>query len=360
MLPEKVIRRTYTRCPGSTKKVSATCLASSSTSGTAFTLAKGVAVVPEPLRQAVARCRDEGAGEDVSLADPHEVEEFRLVYQQLPADLNPGYRELIALGDVDGNVDILLVGSNRNLRGVDGEVHVSVIEVVRAQRLEIRRELLLGVLIGLREHRPQPTGAQLEEIEQIVLVEREVADHVDALDLCDAAFRDVESHRHAIALQRRHGALDAHAIASARKIGAPELLLDAIEDGAVEHLPYFEVDLPELLAEHLRGDAPVAFELHARDGRTLDERYEQRAALPLQAHILEEAGLKEGSNRFRSARSVNRIADLQGKVIEDGPGRDALQPLEPNVLDHKGILGTRDRDGGHDQNQGQCGPCCLQ
>ena len=201
------------------------------------------------------------------------------------------------------------------------------------------------------DHRP--AGTQLEEIEQIVLVECEVPDHVDALDLRDAAFRDVESHRHAIALQRRHGALDAHAVASAREIGAPELLLDAVEDGAVEHLPYFEVDLPELLAEHLRGDASVALEIHARDGRTLDERNEQRAALPLQAHILEEPGLKERPNRFRRARSVNRIADLQGKVVEDGPGRDALQPLEPNVLDHEGLLGTREGDGGRDQNQGQ-------
>ena len=78
-------------------------------------------------------------------------------------------------------------------------------------------------------------GPQLELAEQLFFAEGIVADDIDLLDTRRQALGDLNAHRHPIAFQRGYRGLDAHAVLAEGEILLLELLLDTVEDRAVEH-----------------------------------------------------------------------------------------------------------------------------
>ena len=67
-------------------------------------------------------------------------------------------------------------------------------------------------------------------------------------------------------------------------------------------------------------------------GRSVTRDHED-VALPVDAHVLEEAGLVQRADRLGDAALVDGVAALDRQVGEDGTGADALQTVDADVAD---------------------------
>jgi hypothetical protein len=79
------------------------------------------------------------AREHVARLEGCQPAQLRLAHDEVAAELHLAQAVDRALGDGDGDVDLLAVGRDRDLGGLDVELEVAAVEVVRAQRLEVRR-----------------------------------------------------------------------------------------------------------------------------------------------------------------------------------------------------------------------------
>lgn len=97
--------------------------------------------------------------------------------------LGAGDRVLLALGHVDRDVDVGLVGRDGNLDGVDLEVEVALIHVEGADRLKVGRKLFTAVEVALRVPAEPVRHAELHLVEQLVGIEEAVAvKRIEAID----------------------------------------------------------------------------------------------------------------------------------------------------------------------------------
>ena len=269
--------------------------------------------------------------------DGDEIEELFFRNDQGALKVYVAYDVAAALGDVDSDVHVLLVGSDRDLCRVDVEIDESIIEIERTQRLEIGRELRFGISVRTRDEREEPGRIKLEIIQQIIVVERDVPYDVDLPDLRDDAFRDLESDRDPVTLDRCHRTRDLGAVLSCRKVRPMQLLLHLVENRSVEDAPLGEPDLLKGGHEILGLEIFVASEFDAADGRSFDHRHDERLAIAREPHIAEETGLEQGTDGSGSACSVHGIADLYRQIVEDGAGGDPLQTFQTDILDDKRI-----------------------
>src|SRR5690606_14450314 len=158
----------------------------------------------------------------------------RLGIDQITGQIHLVDDVLLALGDVDGDVDLLVVRGDGDRRGVDVELHVAVVHVMGGQPLQVAAELLLGVFVAAAE-RPVPGfEAQLEQVQQLVILEGIVANDVDVLDAAFLAL--VHRHVDGDAVTRQVFHLDVHggAVAAAGGIDLLDALTDGLERGAGE------------------------------------------------------------------------------------------------------------------------------
>ena len=254
-----------------------------------------------------------------------------------PASLTLARRIAVALAHVDGDIDLALVRGDGDLGRIDAEIDVTPVEVIRAQALEVARELLFGILVGFGEERDQGGGRQLELLDQIVVVVGLVPDHVDGLDLGRAALLDGDAHRHAIAAQRLDQGFDLDAVLALREVLAPKLLLHAIEDRTIEHLAFREPDRFQGREQVFGLDVAVAGDRDLREGLALGDDDDQDVAVALDADIPEKPGLEERPDGVPRAAFVELIADLDRQGVEHGAGRQPPQALHADVLDDEAL-----------------------
>ena len=260
-------------------------------------------------------------------------EQFLVRNDEVARQLDVADAELVAFADVDGDVDVALVGRDGNLGRVDVEVHIAPIEVVGTQCLQVGAELLLRVLVGIGRPGPKARGGQFEQVEQGFVVEHFVADDVDLLDLGDTPFRDLEVDRDAVAFERRHRTGDLDRVPALREVGPAQFLLDLGEQRTVEHAALGKPDLSELLDEKFRADRTVAFERDARDRGAFDHRHHQRRAVLLDTHVTKETGLEERADGLGRGPGIDLVANLERQVVEHRARGDSLQSLDTNVAD---------------------------
>jgi hypothetical protein len=196
---------------------------------------EGIAFVAQALADGLGRLGHALAGEHFARLDLDQLRQFLFGHQQLPGQLDRGNRVLLALGDVDGDVDVLLVRRDRHLRRFDIEFEIAAIQVKGAQLFQVAGKLLLGILVVLGVPGQPARRAQHHQIEQVGLAIALAADDVDLAYLGDVAFGHGEIHADAIALQRRNGRRHLNRIVSLRKILPLQFLLGALDQGTIEN-----------------------------------------------------------------------------------------------------------------------------
>ena len=76
-----------------------------------------------------------------------------------------------------------------------------------------------------------------------------------------------------------------------------------------------------------------------KERRTFGDRDNQRAVVPAQLDVLEKPGTVNRSRRLLNPLRVERVADVDRQVIEDGAIGDALQTFHANIPDDELLRG---------------------
>ncbi len=244
----------------------------------------------------------------------------------------------------------MAIGGNRNLGGVDIELEVARVQVIRTQRFEVGLKFLPRVLIVLRKPCEPAERAQLEHGEQFLLGECAVAYDVDSLDLRDFPLVHVEIDCDAVAFERRDGRGHLYAIKAPGQILAFELLLRLIEQGTVEDAAFLESDVTQPLLDLVLFEFLHPDEIDRSDGRPLLESHDQHVSLDLEPDVAKEPGSEQGTNRARGLFVGHRVADFDGQIAENSSRLDALDAFDANVPHDKGFERPR-RPGEHEQEQ---------
>ena len=296
-----------------------------------------VAFVAEPIADASRRLRDQLAGKFRVLNDGDEIEEFLFGHDESALKVYVTNEVAATFGDVDGDVDVLLVGRDRYLSRVDVEVDESVVEIEGTQCFEIGCKLRFGISIRARDEGEEPRRVELEIIQQFIIVERDIPYDVDLPNLRDVAFRDLELDSDTVAFEGCHRTGDLRAVPACREIRTMQFLFHLIECRAVEDAPLGESHLLEARQEVLRLEFFIADEFDAAYGRPLDHRHDECVAIAFKTHVTEETGLEQRTEGAGSARAGDRISDLDREVVENGAGGDSLESFQANVLDDERV-----------------------
>ncbi len=298
-----------------------------------------IAVVAQAVAQLLGGVDDLLAREHFALAREHQAAQLRLAHDEVAAELDLAHVVHRPLGDGDGDVDLLAVGRDRDLRRIDVELEVAAVEIERAQRLQVGGELLLRVLVVLGEPGEPAGSGELHVAQQLALGEVLRADNVDVGDLGDGAFLDVEAQRHAVPLQRRDRGLDHRAVVALARVLALDLLLGAVEQRLVVDLGLGDAGLLQAVLQIILGEFLRALDVDPRDRGTLLHVDDEHVAVALQAHILVEAGRVERLDGLRGFLVVDALAHFHGEVREHRSGFGALDALDTDVLDDERLEG---------------------
>jgi hypothetical protein len=160
---------------------------------------------------------------------------------------------------------------------------------------------------------------------------------MDLPDLCHPAFKNAETDRDPVSFERRYGGGDLHPVFSTADILAFKLLFGAFQVRAVEDPRLGQADLPQRLFQPILGELLGTGDIDLRDGGPFFDYHHQNLSVGLEPHVAEESC---GEERFyRTARTllVDRVAHPDRKIGEDGTRFGALNSLDTDVADFKGL-----------------------
>jgi hypothetical protein len=177
----------------------------------------------------------------------------------------------------------------------------------------------------------------LQQAQQGALGEHLGAEDADLVDLGRVALGDVEADVDAVALDGGDGGGDLGAVETAGQVLALELLLGAIGQGLVEGLAFADADVLERLGQGLGVELLEADEVDVGDDGALVNDDDHGVALDGDAHVLEQAGGKQRAQGGGALFVVVAVADAKGQGREHRARVSALQALDADVLQHKGV-----------------------
>ncbi len=336
-------RRTYTRRCGSPL----------STCGHAAALAvdlrlhrdpgEGIAEARVVIGEGLGRRRDLLAVVGLAHADVEQRLELLLARQVVALEPHTGDHEALALRDVHRHAEVLAVGRDGHLRGVDAEFHVAAREVVGAQRLQVGIELGARVLVRLGVPAHPAAAVLVEQAQQRVLREGLLAHDADLADACGLALGHVEAQVHAVAVDRRDGGHHRGVVEAAAHVLALDLLLGAVGQRLVASAPFGQAHLGQGLDERLLVELLGADEVDVGHGGAFLHDDDQGAVAHVDAHVLEDLELEQRTDGSRAALVGVGVADMQRNGGEDGAGLDALEALHTDVAHGEGIDGPGGR-----------------
>ena len=306
---------------------------------------EGVALVAEAVGDGLGGFGELLAREDLARAHLRQRDVFGLRQHQITGETQAGDGVLLTLGDVHRDVDVLLVGCDRDLGRVDVEVEVALVQVEGAQGLEVGRQLLPRILVVLGVPGEPAGRGELHLLDQVVGLEGLGADDVDLADLGDVALFHRKVDADAIALERRHGGGDGGGVLAARQVLALELLLGALEQRTVEDARLGEADLAQAGLERVLVEFLHADEGDVGDRRAFVHRNHDDVAFGLDAHVAEEAGGEERTDRVRRLLLAEGFTHPHRQIVEDGARLGALDAFDADVLHHEGVERERRRCG---------------
>ena len=313
-------------------------------------LGECIAVGAEPVAHQLLRAGDGLARKDVARVDQQQFLQLLLGHHHRPRELDVRHLENVAFVDVHGDVHVVFFRSDGDLRRLDLEIGVAAVHVVGAQLLQVAGQGFARIAVILLVPRQPIRRLQLEGAEDVLLLERGVADQIDLFDLGAFAFLDVDENIDLVARQLGDLGIDAHGILAAAEVLVGEILLHFVEDRAVEGLACGEAHIAQALLQVLGLDVLVALDLELGDGGTLDHHDQQGVAVAAQFHVAKEAGRVQRTHGFADALAVEVIADVHRQIVEYRAFGDSLQAFDADVADRKRIILRRLRT--HDRPQG--------
>ena len=281
--------------------------------------------------------------------------EVRFLAQVVTLKQHRGDCKAVAFADVDRDGDVFLVRRNSDLRGIDFEVDIAARQVVGAQRFQVGVQLGARIAVGLGVPGQPVASTQLHLLAQIGLAEGLAADDVDFLDARGQTFGDVEAEVDAVARHRRDRGHNLGGVQAAVDVLALELLLGLVGQGLVKGAAFGQADVAQGLGQCVLVELLGADEIDGGNGRAFFNDHHQHVAVDFQAHVLEQAQREQRADRRRALLVVVGVAHAQRHGRKYGPGLDALQTLDADVLHGKGIHGPgrrgRKRGGQHDRQR---------
>src|SRR5438445_6501892 len=291
-------------------------------------LRERVADVREHCGHRLGRFLDLLAREHVARLECDQLAHLVLAQYERAGELDVGDLVYIAFAQGRSQIHLALVRADRDLGRIDVEIDIAAVEVVRIEFFQVARQLFARVLIVTRIPRGPVRRVRLEVRADFLLAESLVADDVDALDLGNFAFGDVDRQLDAVAVEVDHRGLDRDVVLAAVVVLARQFLRHAVEREAVERLAFGQADVLQALEQVFFLEVLVALDLDLRDRWALFHRDHENAALAADLHIGEEAGLVQGAHGLLRAFGRDRIALFHWQIGEHGTGRDALQPVD--------------------------------
>jgi hypothetical protein len=284
-------------------------------------------------------------------ADGDQRLEFVFLAQVVAFELHAGDHVALALRHVDGDRDVLPIGRDRDLGGVDAEFEVAPVEVVGTQRLEVGVELCARVAVRLRIPGQEATRIEVEQALERGFAEGLVADNVDFLDLRGLALGDGEGQVHAVALDRRDGGDHLRTVQALVDVLALQLLLGAVRQGLVVRSALGQADLAQRFLQRVLVEFLGAREVDVCDRGTLFHDHHQHVAIHFEPDILEQAEREQRADRGRTFFIVVLVADAKGQRREHGAGLDPLQAFDPDVAHGERVHGPGIR---HERHRDDC------
>ncbi|MCY1529912.1 hypothetical protein D9M68_650840 [compost metagenome] len=262
--------------------------------------------------------------------------------QQVARQLHAAHLVGLALVHGDRDADVLAVRRNRDLRRLDREFEVALVQVEGAQALQIALELFARVLVGVGVPGQPARRGQLEHVQQVAFGKRLVADETDFLDTGDGPFEHVEAHTHAVARQRRHGGRHFNAVLALGQVLLLEFVFGALEHGAVENAAFGETHLRQRRGNGLGVELAHAVEVHRGDRRALLHDHHDDVVVSLDLHVGEKARAVQAADGLGGLFFSELFADLDGQIPEDGAGVGSLNTLYADIPHDKRVEGVGD------------------
>jgi hypothetical protein len=214
---------------------------------------------------------------------------------------------------IDDDGDVLLVGRDRHLRGLDAEFEKAALQVVRAQGLEVGVELGARIAVGLGVPAEPAPRVEVEQVLERGFAERLVADDAHLLDARSLTFSDGEGQIDAVALHRRHRGHDLGTVETAVDVLALEFLLGAVGKGLVKRPPLGEANLAHAFLQRVLVELARAHEIHVGDRGALLDHDHEHIARGLEAHVLEQTQGIQGADGCSAFVVVVFVADPKGQ-----------------------------------------------
>ena len=298
-------------------------------------------------------------GRAVGLARPHadQLLEFVFFAQVVARQPNRRHGVELALLDGQGEADVLLVGRDRDLRGLDVELQVAAVQVVGADGIEVGIELGPRVTVVFGVPGQPAAGRQVHQTDERALREHLGADDADLADAGRIALGHGEADVDAVALGRGDGGHDLGTVETARQVLALDLLLGTVYQGLVEGHALADTRVLERLDQGVLVELFEADKADGFDHRTFFDQHHRDAAVDLDAHVLEQAGGKQRAQAGGGFFIGVAVANAERQRGEHGARVGPLQALDPDVLQHKGFngLGRRGDRCGQYGDQGHHG-----
>ena len=157
------------------------------------------------------------------------------------------------------------------------------------------------------------------------------------LDGSDGAFVDLDFQTYAVARLRHHLGVDLGRVAALGHVLALQLVAHTFEGGTLEDFTFGQTRLLQTLHQVFGADGLVAFDLDARDGRTLDHGDDQDVAVATQLDVLEEAGLEQRTGGIHQAPIIGLVPNVQWQGAEHAARGNPLQTIDTNIGDGEGL-----------------------
>ena len=296
---------------------------------------KGKAKVRKIIREGLGRLRYVVGVVGLAGLDLDERLEFILLLQIVALHADPGDNKALALGDIDGDHNFLLIGRDRHLRGVDLELQVAFGQVIRTECLHVRIQFAADIAIGFGVPAQPGSRVQVKQIQQRAPGKRLGTDDIDGFNLGGTTFGHRETEIDPVFFKRRNGGDHLRGVHAAVDVLALQLLLRFVRQCLVERAALGDTNVFQCFFEYVCLKFPNPGKIDLRHIGTLLNHHDEHIATGIDSDIVKQTEREQcpdGTGRFFVAVTV---ANPERQRCKNSPSLHALQAIDTDVFDNK-------------------------
>ena len=215
--------------------------------------------------------------------------EFILLFQIVALHGDLGDYKSFALGDIDGDHNFLLIGRDRNLRGVDLELQIAFGEVIRAQCFHIGIQFAAHIAIGFGIPAQPGSRVQIKQLEQCAAGKRLGTDDLNRLDLGGATFGDREAEIDPVVFKGRDSGDHLGRIHAAIDVLPFQLLFRFVRQCFIERTALGDANVLQCFFEYVFFKFSHPGKIHIRHVGALLHHHDEHVATGVDTHIVKQA-----------------------------------------------------------------------